>query len=81
VRLSLPIAAILTLAIAASVASGAHKGLASAGRAAWHKRPAAQIPSVAATAIERGCAAWGEPLSACLERPVSASSEGAAWRF
>ena len=53
--------AVLALAVAATFVSGAH-----------HNIPARTIktvgvfPGVTATAVERGCAAWGEDVSTCL---------------
>jgi len=55
----------LALALAATFATGAHRQLLTAPL----KRTALQkpLPTVSPSALERGCAAWGEALSDCLE--------------
>jgi hypothetical protein len=54
----------LTVAVLATFLSGHHRdvGLRPA-RASFPERP---MPSVSQSAIERGCAAWGESLGECL---------------
>jgi len=58
---------VLAVALAATLASGAHRSLFSYPL----KRTALDrpVPSVTQSAVERGCAAWGESLSSCVTEP------------
>ncbi|MGE0769079.1 MAG: hypothetical protein AB7L90_21765 [Hyphomicrobiaceae bacterium] len=62
----------LTLAVAATFASGAHEGLALAGGTKPLKLPERPFPSVSPKSVEHGCAVWGEALATCLAEPEAA---------
>ncbi len=73
----------LTVAVAATFASGAHWHLLTtpAKRIVKLDRP---LPTVTPNAIEAGCAAWGEALADCVTRPAPDAADfpaGEAPRF
>lgn len=74
------VAIALTIALAATFASGQHRqiGLLPKGQAIVAAKP---FPSVANSAVELGCAAWGEPLAECLAGSENSSKSAGSPKF
>lgn len=63
-RARVAVSLVLAVAVLATFASGHHRDIGL--RSIKVRLPDRSIPSVSHSALERGCAAWGESLGECL---------------